>query len=116
MKAIVMPAIFTRFSSRVDGSLGFSGSTPELSTIEKCAIFDLQNKNVRLLIEPMDYATDGKVEIKNPLGGKTPSERLRGVLFVLFRQKKIAGTYDEFYVKQMETVIQTFKDQLEPET
>ena len=61
-------------------------------------------------------ATDGKVEIKNPLGGKTPSERLRGVLFVLWKQKKITGTYDEFYVKQMDTVIQSFKDQLEPET
>ena len=76
---------------------------------------DLQNKNIRLLIEPMDYATDGKVEIKNPLSGKSPGERLRGVLFVTFKQKKVAGTYDEFYVKQMENIIQTYKDQLEPE-
>jgi hypothetical protein len=76
---------------------------------------ELQNKNVRLLIEPMDYASDGKTEIKNPLGNKTPSERLRGVMFVLFKQKKIIGTYDEFYVKQMETIIQSYKDQLEPE-
>ena len=77
---------------------------------------DLQNKNIRLLIEPMDYATDGKVEIKNPLSGKSPGERLRGVLFVTFKQKKVAGTYDEFYVKQMETIIQSYKDQLDPES
>jgi len=116
MKALVTQAVFSSFTSKVDGSLSARLSTPELSSTEKAAFMDVQGKNVRLLIEPMDYATDGKVEIKNPLGGKTPSERLRGVLFVLFRQKKIAGTYDEFYVKQMETVIQTFKDQLEPES
>ena len=116
MKALVTQAVFGSFTSKVDGSLSARLSTPELSSTEKAAFMDLQSKNVRLLIEPMDYATDGKVEIKNPLSGKSPGERLRGVLFVLWKQKKIAGTYDEFYVKQMETVIQSFKDQLEPET
>jgi hypothetical protein len=116
MKAIVTDAIFTSFTSKADRSLSARLTTPELSSSEKAAFMDLQNMNVRLLIEPKDYATDGKVEIKNPLSGKSPGERLRGVLFVFYKQKKIAGTYDEFYVKQMETIIQSYKDQLEPET
>jgi hypothetical protein len=116
MKALVTQAIFSSFTSKADGSLSARLSTPELSSSEKAAFMDIQNKNVRLLIEPMDYVTDGKTEIKNPLSGKSPSERLRGVLFVLHKQKKIAGTYDEFYVKQMESIIQSYKDQLEPET
>jgi hypothetical protein len=115
MKAIVGQIILTSFTSKVDGSLSFRGTTPELSTVEKVALMDLQGKNVRALFEPMDYSTDGKVEIKNPLSGKSPGERLRGVLFVFFKQNKIIGTYDEFYVKQMETIIQSYKDQLEPE-
>lgn len=116
MKALVTQAIFSSFTSKADGSLSARLSTPELSSAEKAAFMDIQGKNTRLLIEPMDYETDGKVEIKNPLSGKSPGERLRGVLFVFFKQKKITGTYDEFYVKQMETIIQSYKDQLEPET
>ena len=121
MKAIVTPIILTSFSSKVDGSLGFRGTTPELSTVEKVALMDLQGKNVRALFEPVDYSTDGKLEIKNSLGTKTPSERLRAVLFVLFKQLSESGktgskTFDEFYLHQMETVIQSYKEQLNPET
>jgi hypothetical protein len=115
MKALVTEAVFSSFTSKVDGSLSARLSTPELSSTEKAAFMEVQGKNVRLLIEPKDYSTDGKVEIKNPMSGKSPSERLRGVLFVFWKQKQIAGTYDEFYVKQMDTIIQSYKDQLEPE-
>jgi hypothetical protein len=119
MKAIVTDAIMTGFSSRADRSLGFRGVTPELSSEEKAHFMDLQNMNVRLLIEPKDYSTDGKVEIKNPLGTKSPSLRLRSVLFVLHKQLstkgKLTGTYDEFYVQQMETIINSYKEQLDPE-
>jgi hypothetical protein len=120
MKAIVGQIILTSFTSRADGSVGFRGVTPELSSLEKCALFDLQNKNCRALFEPTDYSTDGKIEIKNPLGTKSPSERLRGVLFVLYKQLCSSGklkdkTYDTFYVEQLESVINSYKEQLEPE-
>ena len=120
MKAIVTDAIMTGFSSRADRSLGFRGVTPELSSEEKAHFMDLQNMNVRLLIEPKDFSTDGKVEIKNPLGTKSPSERLRGVLFVLHKQFCASGklkdkTYDVFYVEQMNRIIDDVKAQLEPE-
>ena len=116
MKAIVGQIIIGSCTGKVDGSLSFRATTPELTSVEKVAFMDWAGKNLRVIFEPMDYATDGKIEIKNPLSGKSPSERLRGVLFVFFRQKQITGTYDEFYIKQMETIIQTYKDQLEPET
>lgn len=120
MKALVSQAIFSSFSSRADGSLSARFSTPELSATEKAAFFELQNKNCRLLIEPMDYAVDGKTEIKNPLGNKKPSERLRAVLFVLHKQlcekgKLVDQSYDDFYLKHMDAIIQSVKDQLEPE-
>lgn len=120
MRAIVSQVILTSFTSRADGSVGFRGVTPELSSIEKCALFDLQNKNCRALFEPQDYATDGKLEVKNPLGAKSPSERLRGVLFVLYKQLCASGklknkTYDTFYIEQLESVINSYKEQLEPE-
>jgi len=120
MKAIVTDAIFTSFTSKADRSLSARLTTPELSSEEKAHFMDLQNMNVRLLIEPKDYSTDGKAEIKNPIGTKSPSERLRGVLFVLHKQLCASGklkdkTYEVFYVDQMNRLIEDFKSQLEPE-
>jgi hypothetical protein len=121
MKAIVSQIILTSFSSRADGSMSFRGVTPELSTVEKVAMMELQNLNCRALFEPSDFSSDGKVEMKNPIGTKPPSVRLRGVLFVLFKQLTANGkldgkNFDTFYVEQMETIIQSYKDQLDPET
>lgn len=121
MKALVTAAIFTSFTSKADGSLSGRLVTPELNPTEKAAFMELQNRNVRLLIEPQDYAVDGKAEIKNPLGTKSPSVRLRSVLFVLFKQltakgKNVENSFDEFYVRHMDAVIESYKEQLEPET
>lgn len=119
MKSIVTQAIFTSFTSKADRSLSARLVTPELSPGEKAAFMEIQNANVRLLIEPMDYAVDGKTEIKNPLGTKSPSVRLRSILFVLWKQlqakSKMDRTFDEFYVTQMDSIIETYKQQLEPE-
>ena len=102
MKALVTQAIFGSFTSKADGSLSARLSTPELSSAEKAAFMDIQNKNCRILIEPMYYESDGKVEIKRLLDTKTPSERLRAVLFVLHKQLtakgKLSKTYDDFYL------------------
>lgn len=120
MKAITTPAIFTSFTSKADRSLSARLVTPELSSAEKAAFMELQNCNVRLLIEPQDYAVDGKTEIKNPLGTKSPSQRIRAILFVLFKQLQAKGqmkdkTYEVFYVEQCEAVIASYKEQLDPE-
>lgn len=121
MKAIVTLAILTSFSSRADKSLGFRGVTPELSSAEKVALIDLQGVNLRLLIEPLDYSTDGKIEVKGVLATKTPSERLRGCLFIWWKQLASANTvwkdrsFDLFYVEEMERIIAEIKGQLEPE-
>lgn len=120
MKALVTDAIFTSFTSKADRSLSARLTTPELSAAEKAAFMELQNCNVRLLIEPKDYAETGKTEIKNPLGTKSPSFRLRAVMFVLFKQLsnkgKIQGTFDEFYLLHMDRIIDGYKEQLEPES
>lgn len=121
MKALVTQAILTSFSSRADKSLGFRGVTPELSSKEKAAFMDLQNLNVRLLIEPMDFESDGKTEIKNPLDSKSPSQRLRAVLFCWWKQLCDSGklcdkNFDLFYTEQLERFIETIKGYLEPET
>jgi len=119
-KALTTSAILTGFSSRADGSLGFRGVTPELSAAEKVALIELHNLNVRLLIQPTDTPAEALIEVKGDLDAKTPSVRLRAVLFVWWKQqteaKKMDGKgFDLFYVEQMNRMIDDIKGQLEPE-
>lgn len=115
MKAIQTQAIFTSFRSRNDGSIGFSGVTPELKPAEKTVFFELQNLNTRLLITPMDEAEMEVEEVKGELETKTTSQRLRSVLFVHWKQRQDArdpenpATFDEFYRQQMERIIEGYK-------
>ena len=121
MKAIVLPAILSGFRSRKDKSIGFSASTPELTTAEKVALMDLEGVNVRLLIEPTDYTEEGKVEVKTDLKTKTPSQRIRAVLFVLFKHeietKAIPenSSFEIFYGQKMESILTWLKTKLPEE-
>ena len=119
MRAIVTQAIINSFSTRVDRSLGFRGVTPELSDAEAVALMDLRGLNLRVLLEPLYYATDGKTEVKAALSEKSPSTRLRGCLFVLWKQLTDKGletqVFDIWYVSQMERIINDIKSQLDPE-
>lgn len=54
-------------------------------------------------------ALDG-VEIE--IEGKTKSQRLRNVLYVLHQQGEVIS-FDEFYSLQMEKIIQHFKDKID---
>lgn len=76
---------------------------------------DFQNLNVRLLIEPIDYPTDGKDEVKGKLDDKTPSQRLRAVLFVLYTQEGSPGNFVDFYRTKVEHFIESIKSQLKQE-
>ena len=116
MKALSLDAIFSSFGSRADGSMSFRGTTPKLSTAEKVALMELHSKNVKLLIQPVDEEADSIVEVKMPLGFKSPGQRLRSVLFILFKQQAPPDTtFDEFYTRRMEDIIERQKKQLAPE-
>src|SRR5213075_2148925 len=91
MKAIRTEAQLTSFRSRSDGSIGFSGVTPEMSSAEKVALFELHNVLVEILVYPKDSKDSEVVEIHKEMEGKRPCQRLRGVLFVLWKKEGEKG-------------------------
>lgn len=115
MKAIRTECQLTGFSSRADGSLGFRGVTPELSSAEKVALMDLQNVLVEMLVYPKDDKQSEVVEVKNQLEGKTPSQRLRAALFIYWKQEGEKESFDAFYAHHMEKLIDFVKAKLEQE-
>ena len=116
MKAIRTEAQLTSFRSRADGSVGFSGVTPEMSSNEKVALFDLQNVLVELLVYPKDAKDSDVLEVRKELEGKSPQSRLRAVMFVWWKMG--AGeaselTFEAFYSTNMEKIIEGVKRKIE---
>lgn len=109
MKAIRTEAQLTSFRSRADGSIGFSGVTPEMSSTEKCVLFDLQNVLVEMVILPKDEKDPELVVVKTEVDQKTPSQRLRGIIFVHFEQLGKQGDFEAFYRTQMNLISEGYK-------
>ena len=112
--AITCPMILTGASTRVDGSLNLRFSSPELSANEKATFFELLNKNLRVLIQPIDSPPLALKEVKAEFSRLTPSQRLRNLLFVLHKKQERTQDFDAFYIKYMNDLCESIKAQLAP--
>jgi len=76
--------------------------------------FDLHGKNVSMTIIPTDYPVDSTHKIDKEANEKTPSERLRDIIFVYYKETGSTGDFDSFYRKHMEAHIDSYKSKLNP--
>lgn len=95
--------------SRCDGSLKLTYITPELLPSQAAALLPLHGKNVRLTIIPEDVEPEEMVAVTTERDTKTPSQRLRGVLFIHWEQQGRQGLFDTFYAQRMEAIIDGYK-------
>jgi hypothetical protein len=116
MKAIKTNAIITSLSSKKDGSLGLRVETPELTPDEKVAFMELQGINLTMLIEATDFESKEIKVVKSEIETKSPSQRLRAVIFVLWKQQGCPGEFSDFYLKCMEKLIEQVKQRLDERT
>lgn len=114
MRAIVTDTILTSIRSRTDGSLGLSFTTPELTSEQKLIFINLHQKNCKMLLTPVDEDDEPPMEVQTEMDQKSPSQRMRAVMFVYFKQLKISGTFSDFYEKQVEAIIEKIKSKLDP--
>lgn len=75
---------------------------------------ELQNTNLRMLLQPLEGVPDSLAEVKGEFDRKTPSQRLRAVLFILHKQQESAQDFDTYYLRYMNDLIEAIKAQLEP--
>lgn len=114
MKSIQTQAVITGIRSKVDRSLGLSMSTPELSIQEKALFMELQGLNIDIVITPNEEKSLGVEKINKEMETKTPSQRLRAVIFLLWKQNESTnGDYEIFYKSMMEKFIDHIKGKLD---
>jgi len=105
-----------KIQTKEDKTLKLTIDTQELNPTESTMLFSLFDKLgwfifKELPIDPQDIKSPEFVaEIK---GEKSPSKRLKNVLFVLWKQNGSNRDFDDYYKKQIEKFIEAVKDKLD---
>jgi hypothetical protein len=118
MKTFQLPAQLESYRSLKDMSLKLSFETNEISPELMSNIHYSLNKFGFLAFAPDALATAELEEIDNLKveytdTGKPPSQRLRAVLYLLWKQKPEGyDTFEAYYLTHMEKLINHFKDKI----
>lgn len=114
---IIIPAELGSYGSRADGSMRLSFTTGIINNEQLLVINALKNSTGYLLFKDSGITkdeeniidkTDGDVETK------TPSQRLRGVLFRNWELENKGHTeFKDYYKSIMEKLINHYKNQLD---
>ena len=123
MAKLVLPVSVETIATRHDGSVKIVMGTYELNTQSAVKLFDLRKSEALMYLssdnisqEELD-ALDGFKLDAEKTDGKTPSQRLRAVLYVYWKQHKQKEIeFDIFYLKYMNRTIEKIKDKLDAET
>lgn len=114
MKAIRFNGEIGSVSSKRDGSMGLRIATPELSVEEKAAVMEMQGINVDILIAPLDSPPDAPItEVDKDIHSKSQSQRIRAVLYLLWKQGGELEDFNIYYKQRTEKIIEWLKNKLE---
>lgn len=116
---ITLPAILESFRSLKDRTYKITFETSELNPKQLGEIGSALNFPGFLAFNrdtfqkaQLDLIKETKVDYDDT--NKTPSKRLRGVLFVYFQQeKKGYDSFEDYYRMEMEKIINHFKNKLD---
>lgn len=114
-KTFQVPATLEGVSLLKDGGVSVRFHTNELPPSEKTLLTSYFQKFGWMLFSEQEHDEDtlNLEEIRKDTGGKTPSQRLRSVLFILYQQSgQTDKTFEQFYAQQMERFINLVKQNL----
>lgn len=111
-------AILAGFNSRADGSLSLRFVTPELTPNEVMEV--AKNVNTSGVLSFVDKGLTNEpplLTVDKELNEKTPSQRLRGAIWVLcektLKHKPTTSEFNDFYRDYMEKILTVVKSKME---
>lgn len=113
--------VLQSISSLADRSVKLTIVTQELDSTDAARLFEMRNKFIKYLfsdsnIDPASEALLNDLHLQDTRKVKSPSQRLRAVLYLL--NKQTGGTeenFDTYYQQHMEEIINHFKAKLDKE-
>jgi hypothetical protein len=113
-KVVQIPGVLEGVTTRRDNSLKITFGCEELGD-SGAILLALVNKAGWCYFAPSEVGAD-QLEIPDVIpefkGDKTPSQRLRAVLFVYWQQNKPTPEFDAFYQRKMNEIIEMVKEKL----
>lgn len=112
---VQLPAVFIKPVFKVDRSVRLEFETREMSGSEVATLTDLRQSEGWLLFSPNELTiTDIPDEKADSMTGrKTQAQRLRAVLYKVWESGGKGGTFEDFYQRNMETIIDKFKEKID---
>lgn len=110
-----LPAKLARYTPLADGAISFTFHSQKeiLNNEELITVFNMNRKEGWLLFKPNPVQDDELPATPTKIEGKTPSQKLRAVLWLLWKQNKPGMDFPEYYEKFMERIISHYQLKLE---
>ena len=109
---VKLPAYLTGFNSKADGSASIRFSTQELQPQDFAELHGHLNQFGWLAFRENELQ-DEDIPDEDAAEDKSPSKRMRAVLFVLWNQEGKQGDFESFYRDRMEKLITAVKGKLD---
>lgn len=105
-----VPAILDKVETRKDYTFKLVFMSQELSGEEGAQLFGLAHQFGWLTFAPQPEAVPEQAPARP---GKTPSQRLRAALYVLWQEQGEPGKFQSFYEMSMEKIIARVRDKID---
>jgi isopentenyldiphosphate isomerase len=115
---IILPAQIEGLTSRKDKTIKVTFGTQELTPVDAAQVFQLNQRFCYIAIKEESFQQeelDNIDSIKTDLeSNKTPSQRLRGILYISYQQND-EGFKDfmTYYISKMDKLCEHFKSKLD---
>ncbi len=86
-----------------------------MSDTEALVLLGFKNGFGHFLFQEEEFKSDEELKleaIRKDTQGKSPSQRMRNVIYCLWEQAGAPGVFDTYYGKKMEQMINQLKDKL----
>jgi hypothetical protein len=116
---VLFSGILEGVSLRADKSLSLRLSTQEVSDTEKLKFMGLHQQFIQILFKSTDISKNDVKELDQTeinvyeSQAKTPSKRLRGVMYRFWEHEGKPGEFPDFYGTEMEKIITHYKNKLD---
>jgi len=114
---IILEATIEKISTRADNTVTIGLGSQEIDPTNGAALFSLRNKFVKVLISDSNITTlEAELVDNSQVVGvkkKTPSARLRAVLFRVWEKAEGTVEFNDFYENELNKIIEHYKTKLE---
>ena len=117
---IVFAGLLENISTRSDGTVKLVLGSQEMDSTQAGRLFELRNQFIKILltndnINPLEENLLIETPLTDGKKVKSPSQRLRAVLYRVCEQMGNKEHFEQYYSSEMENIISNYKSRLDSE-